>query len=115
VWERQPNQPNVFWASSVSICRNKSTGGRFGWRLPTIEELLSLAIPNSSGDPVLPSGNPFELSNENDSFWSATTYEPSPALAWNLDVAGSRIPASNKTTFRMDTWCVRGGSGFDGQ
>jgi hypothetical protein len=110
VWERTPNRPDLFWASSVSSCTIKSTGGRLGWRLPTIHELLSLTIPNSLGDPVLPSGHPFELAASQ--FWSATTYDLSSELAWNLDLARSRIPASNKTTFRLDTWCVRGGSGL---
>jgi hypothetical protein len=116
VWERTPSVTEVFWVNSLSRCPNRSTGGRFGWRLPTIQELSTLASPDSLGDPVLPAGHPFDLVNSTrKQFWSATTFEASPTLAWNLDLGLGRIPASNKTTFKLDVWCVRGGSGRDGQ
>jgi hypothetical protein len=116
VWERQPNLPDLLWSTSVSQCRIKFTGGRYGWRLPAIEELSSLITIDSSGNLALPSGHPFELGNSPDGFWSATTYEPAPILAWNLTfLFGGSIVASNKTAFRLDAWCVRGGNGLDAQ
>jgi hypothetical protein len=115
VWEREPISTRSNWGISVDFCTTRGTGGRFGWRLPTIQELSSLTTPNSLGDPGLPSGHPFLLANTQNRFWSATTYATEPALAWNLDLAAGHLFASIKSTFTWDAWCVRGGGGLDGQ
>jgi hypothetical protein len=40
-------------------CHNARTGGKFGWRLPTITELGSLFDPSNTAAPYLPTGHPF--------------------------------------------------------
>ncbi len=55
VWRRGVvSIPNgLAWAGALEACRNDRTGGRGGWRLPSVEEFLSL-YPI---DPVAPFGN----------------------------------------------------------
>ena len=42
VWEKAPSTDVSAWRNAVIGCANKIVGGRFGWRLPAIEELSSL-------------------------------------------------------------------------
>lgn len=122
VWERAPNRPPQHtWGFSLQSCAVQKTGGRFGWRLPTIQELLSLAIPDASGRPSLPPGHPFVLASSV-GYWSATTsgFPPDGEAfenAWGVDFdAGFLLLFMKNTTgLKPNTWCVRGGSGLDGQ
>jgi hypothetical protein len=43
VWERSPSPQKGRWINAPDICPQKQIGGRSGWRLPTIQELASLA------------------------------------------------------------------------
>jgi hypothetical protein len=61
VWQRQPNIKPFFTRDDAAGiggdedgCLHVRTGGRHGWRLPSIHELNSLLV-----DRVLPAGHPF--------------------------------------------------------
>jgi hypothetical protein len=92
-----------------------SIGRRGGWRLPTIQEQMSL-IDTSIRGPVLhlPPGHPFvDVALDNNLYWSSTTLVQDPTAAWGMffndgpSVFGKTVPAH--------FWCVRGGSGIDTQ
>ena len=53
----------------------RAKGGRTGWRLPTIEELLTLPDPASNAQLWLPGGHPFiePAFNAGEPYWSATS------------------------------------------
>jgi hypothetical protein len=63
VWQRTPIVNVIFLqrslADAVRTCWTASTGGRQGWRLPRVEELLSLADPSNFANSSLPAGHPF--------------------------------------------------------
>ena len=42
VWERAPNPESKQWDAAIVYSYATAVAGRKGWRLPTIEELLSL-------------------------------------------------------------------------
>ena len=52
VWEQSPDTNLQTWLSAQFHCNALATGGRLGWRLPTLQELASLVDPNNPG------GNP---------------------------------------------------------
>jgi hypothetical protein len=60
VWEKSPDGTKYTWDVAFAICVTQCTGGRCGWRIPTVEELHSLKdptqIPPNGG---LPPGHPF--------------------------------------------------------
>lgn len=122
VWERSPNRPpSQSWSLALEKCVFQSIGGRFGWRMPTIQELLSLAEPDASGHPSLPAGHPFVLVTDI-GYWSSTTggYPPRGSTlenAWGVDFNSGFFLQFLKTSAgnKPDIWCVRGGSGLDGQ
>ena len=61
----------------LDSCLNVSTGGRHGWRLPSIHELNSLVV-----NQVLPAGHPFldVRTDPSDLYWSATVRLSDPAM-----------------------------------
>src|SRR5688500_3125072 len=51
VWERSPQPPptGVPWSQAMATCARLSVGNRLGWKLPTIQELLSLVDRSTPG------------------------------------------------------------------
>jgi|SRR4051812_4230900 hypothetical protein len=122
VWERSPATSPLTWVAASQVCIQRTTGGRLGWRLPTIQEIGSLFDPNASTLPPLPAGHPFLgiPAAQFTAYWSATSVDVHPDLAYfarwfidshthlpnvQLDVA---IPKSDAMVTALG-WCVRGG------
>jgi hypothetical protein len=106
VWERSPGG-NGTWTQAISECRNHTTGGRTGWRLPASAELSSLVDPDQI-DPSLPLDHPF-LNITESAYWSSTTEPSNTTEALYLLLGfGSLVPDS-KLLIR-GIWCVRGGT-----
>ena len=60
VWEKSPTSDTFTWPFAVIHCASLSVGGRAGWRLPGITEVMSLVDPSVPTPGVtLPDGNPF--------------------------------------------------------
>lgn len=126
VWERSALGRFRDWYDAGLQCKTRKTGGRMGWRLPTVEELTSLIDPESTSGTLLPSGHPFVVFDGvfgAPVMWTGTT-EPSDsqrALVVDLtgqvvfpNVVGRPVKAFSPDGY-FDAWCVRGGSGHDGQ
>jgi len=79
---------------------------RWGWRLPTIDELASL-VDRSQRNPALPSGHPFSYIY-NTFFWSATTSARDSNQAFAVNFGTGSIVKLPKVE-RHFIWCVRGG------
>lgn len=122
VWERQPSPAPHTWTWADSQCRDAAIGGRRGWRLPRLEELLSLMDP-STAVPALPPGHPFVLAPilHTVHAFSATTI-PASALPKESRVVrmvslktgetslGGSVPQSELLETLGARWCVRGGA-----
>jgi Protein of unknown function (DUF1566) len=118
VWEQSPAMTTHFWSDARNQCPIRETGGRKGWRLPSVHELESLIDPSvAQPGPTLPPGHPFtNLPFTNNilgaEYWSASTVADSPASAWFVDFSIAGVGTSSKpSTFRV--WCVRGGNNAD--
>ena len=114
VWELTPstNQSEaVSWVGALVNCREFPIAGRFGWRLPTEEELATLLDPTQSN--ALPAGHPFQGIAAGDEFWTASTSEDLSSAAYFVlfsTAAGFTFVDEKLATFHR-VWCVRGGSG----
>lgn len=114
VWERSPDTTTRTWLVAHRFCIDRGVGNhnRKGWRLPTVQELLTLMDPTQEA-PFLPAGHPFS-NIQSDFYWSATTFGENPALAWgagfenNLTEPGARFTTKDVAGF---VWCVRTGHG----
>lgn len=113
VWDRHPSAATS-WENADALCRDADTGGRKGWRLPTIEELLTLFDPARS-DPALPLGHPFVLILPLHLMVGAFSQTPAPGSTLTVRAAsistGETFVANKQnplaTTFAAG-WCVRG-------
>ena len=117
VWERDPQAAHAEYGlmqtypSAFSLCTVSNTGGRKGWRLPSIHELSTLydASGASSGW-MLPIGHPFRniATGAGSSYWTATQKpsEPSYAFTQNFTPGAAELlaPIGNMN----GVWCVRG-------
>ncbi len=115
VWERSPDTSPRSWLDAHRFCVDRGVGNRHrkGWRLPTVQELLTLMDPTQD-TPFLPPGHPFS-NVQSDLYWSATTFGGDPAaLAWgagfenDLTEPGARFALKSTPAL---VWCVRSGHG----
>ena len=79
VWERSPTQDKKVWDVAIVDAYATAWGGRKGWRLPAMEELLSLVDPTQN-NPTLPAGHPFENVKTDYFYWSCTLGMSAPHL-----------------------------------
>ena len=110
VWERSPRTYSGNWYAAQWECWAHNTGGRFGWRLPTAQELESLARLDSwDCDSYLPCGHPFI--NAVYPYWSATTwfFDSNEAISWHTRYGRDAVTKSTELWY----WCVRGGYGIN--
>jgi hypothetical protein len=109
VWQSVP-YGNHAWAQAITHCLTSTTGGRMGWRLPTIQELMSLIDATTN---KLPLGKPMYIYW--DSYWSSTTKAGLATDAWIFRPANGKNPGWYDKTAEVPVWCVRGGQAADVQ
>lgn len=105
VWEQTPDLTKRDWFSAAAHCINRTVGGTFGWRLPSIVELVSVMDPTLSA-PYVPT-DVFTFTGPLTTFWSSTTNASFPANAWYFDITIAGVPQINKGA-GISAWCVRG-------
>jgi hypothetical protein len=97
----------------VSTCYATEIGGRLGWRVPTMAELTSL-LDRTQRFPPLPPGHPFDVSAFTRDVWSASSL-PGTGDAFTQDMRGDGFLGSTSKSTQLNVWCVRGGTGVEGQ
>ncbi len=107
VWERAPRTYTGDWWHAQWECWAHNTGGRWGWRLPTVSELESLSEYCVETGKYLPCGHPF--TNAICTYWSATTWFWDSNRAISFSRLGSDVFL--KDFSELCYWCVRGGTG----
>ena len=109
VWERSPETKPRPWDQAVSICTSLTTGGRKGWRLPSVHELASLIDPTvATSGLFLPAGHPFTNVQQAAFYWSATTHANTPTDAWVVNFSNGDVDPDGGKTGTSQDWCVRG-------
>jgi len=112
VWERSPALNKQVWDVAIVYSYTKAVAGRKGWRLPTIEELLSLVEPTQN-NPTLPVGHPFINVQTDYFYWSSTLGATAlPTYAWGYNFGNADTSNCLKTQ-PLYVWLVRGGYGHD--
>ena len=125
VWEQAPTTVKYTWrlgtnsegslSDAREYCALSMTGAQMGWRLPSFQELASLADPSlndNEGTLTLPPGHPFSnIAGAYETYWSSTTHADNDNLAWMMGFAriGAWVPYNEKSV-RAGVWCVRGGA-----
>jgi hypothetical protein len=113
VWELQPATlaAPVSWFQASNFCQNHQVGSRKGWRLPGLEELLTLV--DTSASPSLPAGHPF-LSISAMPYWTSTTSLENATDGFTVNFFNGQRSITSKGSVEFGVWCVRGAGGHDG-
>ena len=121
VWQRTPLAGDDFRSRAVGDCRLSMAGGRQGWRLPRVDELMSLADATNDAPSAdhLPPGHPFNVVPLSQ-YWAAD-HIPAPLSDGGIIVffgsnvltfagaAFNHVESFNSAGARA--WCVRGAAG----
>ena len=113
VWERVLDQAASTYDTAAELCLRRAVGGRYGWRLPTAPELLSLYDPSGTSNRRLPDGHPFShlLSGSVQSATNAT-YSTTGDATWGVNFTAQPpnfLTVSPKAfSAHPLVWCVRG-------
>jgi hypothetical protein len=123
VWQRSVQNVaapmGLSWEGAVAGCRSLLLGNRYGWRLPSVEEMGTL-VDVGQFDPALPPLHPFvsEETGEFVEYWTSTSKTGSATLVWTVsfEANGSLNHDRVKSTVTPtdpSAWCVRGSVGLD--
>lgn len=115
VWQQDPSPNNENdWEGALAQCRDLQLGARGGWRLPSVEELRSLADLTQSA-PALGSGHPFlnVASEIGDFYWTSTRVTSDATLAYSVAFVDGTLTLNAKPSLQ-GVWCTRGGAGLEG-
>ena len=99
---------HVTWEQALSATADLNPDGAVpgeGWRLPNINELVSL-VDLGYWSPALPQGHPFEHVREG--YWSSTTSAFEPDWAWALYLTKGAVGIGQKRGAYFAAWAVRG-------
>lgn len=107
IWQQTVGAGVMPHENAVEGCLLAVTGGRKGWRLPSVSELNSLVDATTSN---LPAGHPFGGSI-NGTMWSSTPKSREAAddgkyFSVSPSLGGAGVFPSN---WNYSKWCVRGG------
>jgi hypothetical protein len=93
------------WANAVVRCEGLSYGGHTDWRLPNVNELLSIVNYSVSTPPI----NETYFPNPSlDDWWTSTTFAGNTTYAWAVYFGGGGSTAGMiKTTATQNVLCVR--------
>ncbi len=103
-WQKQDNGATMTWAAGLQYCANNTAAlPGSGWRLPNINELLSL-VDYARAAPTI---NSVFTSTQSNSYWAATTYQGGTYYAWYVVFSYGYASYNNKTPSYY-VRCVRG-------
>jgi hypothetical protein len=112
VWELSPAKDTLDWNGAQDHCLNRTTGGRKGWRLPSVHELTSLVDPSiPPPGPTLRAGHPF-TNVQSSRYWSVAPNLAFAAPPWFVFFSNGRAKIADQKTGKALTWCVRT-AGYD--
>jgi hypothetical protein len=107
-WQSTPSSSNYTWIQAIDHCENLETGvltpKTTDWRLPNINELLSILNWTKLNPPL---DDVFSI-GFNGPFWTSTPYILSTAVAWTVVMNGPGDIAIESKTLPNRAMCVRG-------
>jgi hypothetical protein len=111
VWEQSPDPGTKTWIEAVDGSHNIILGGRGGWRLPTVEEFMTLV--DRSNDPTLPVGHLFSSTVQSDEYWTAEVLPSLSTSEYTVHFGGGSVANEAKSSTAIFAWYVRGGHGHE--
>lgn len=89
VWQRERDTTIRSYDAAEAFCLSASTGGRLGWRVPTLAELQTIVDPRESGPAIDRSAFPEREGETRSQYWTSTPVVDSSGAAtdrqWIVD------------------------------
>lgn len=95
---------NLNWTQAVGYCNGLTDLGHSDWRLPNVNELVSITDDADGTPPAINSA--FEHTQSN-WYWSSTTYATATTVAWGVHFSHGNVGADYKSHTHY-VRCVRG-------
>ena len=93
------------WQAALEYCEDLDWGGHTDWRLPDVNELVSLVDDSRSSPAIDPAAF---LATPSSYFWSSSSYAASSSDAWGVSFNYGYVYSVGKTSTYYAR-CVRGG------
>jgi hypothetical protein len=104
-WERNPSPLAINYPTGYFRCNVLTLGGRMGWRLPSVSEILSVTDPFTTEG--LPPGHPFSVGSA-PQFWTNTTPPQDPSSRIVITINSLSSYSHQQLGELKRAWCVRG-------
>ncbi len=99
VWQQRPVSGTSTWSTAHGICAGLSLGG-LAWRLPTVDELVTIVDVTQAA----PAIDTSVFSAVSSVFWTASPVAGSTVWAWGVDfdqgTTSSTVPVTSSSTVR---------------
>jgi len=82
MWQKETPTVQMTWEEAFNYCENLNINCFTGWRLPTIQELLSLVDYSTHNPAINLNYFPDTVSSF---YWSSTTYASNTSYAWGVN------------------------------
>jgi len=105
MWTKAPKTMPDTFDNAVKYCRNLYIDGLSCWRLPTIDEWKQI-VDNSTQNPALPQGHPFESIHTSYGYWSKSPHRFGPQYMSQMKLWYGKHGYMKKTQ-RALVWPVR--------
>lgn len=102
-WQQATPTEQYSWDNAVTYCENLNYGGHDDWRLPTLQELLSI-VDNSKYQPSI--DETYFPNTPKSDFWSSYNHVNS-GYAWRVDFENGVVGETGKNN-KYYVRCVRG-------
>lgn len=102
IWQKEDDNNTKNWTNANTYCESLNLGGSSDWRLPTVDELLSITDLGR----VNPAINPIFTNTNNLGYCSSTTNTRNTAQAWYVHFSDGSDNYANKTAM-FYVRCVR--------
>lgn len=115
VWQRAPGSDTKTWYwAEFQGCGHSAIGGRYGWRLPSRFEFMSLLDATISSGIKLQVGHPFIGVGDGWWYWTNGRGTQNTSTRIALSANGATATAWDPSiSNRVRVWCVRGAGSAD--
>ncbi|MDA3899098.1 MAG: DUF1566 domain-containing protein [Spirochaetes bacterium] len=107
MWLKSPDSTTRNWPAAITYCEGLDYASHTDWRLPTVSELETLTNYSQRAPATWLNGQGF-TNVRLDYYWSSTTYAPSTADAWDVNMNNGGVHNPSKANNNC-VWPVRSG------